>query len=432
MKADSTVATEQSSTATGRTFEATSIEEVIAARAITSVYQPIVDLETGRVVAYEALARGPHGTGLASPDALFAAGYECNLTFELDWVCRASALQGALDAGLGTSTQLFVNVEPASLRTSRPAEFDVLATLARSTLNVVVEITERAIVSDPAALIKELARIRVAGMGVAIDDVGADPASLALLPFVQPDVIKLDMRLVRQHTDSEIASIIGAVRADAERRGALILAEGIETEEHLQRAFVFGAQLGQGWLYGRPGPLPRALADAPGTNAAALLQGVTARPVPVTPWSIVADWSQRRTTTKRLLLPMSHHVEQRALAGDPCVVLSAFQNARHFTPATVRRYEALSLCRSMVGAIAAGMPSRPASGVRGGSIPLDHPLAGEWTATVVGPHDAAALIARDCGDTGPDPDRRFEYIVTHDRATVIAAARSLMQYIDAS
>lgn len=428
---NSTVAPGISSTDTDGECDAISIEEVIKARRVTSVYQPIVDLDTGRIVAYEALARGPHGTGLASPDALFAAGDECNLTFELDWVCRASALQGALDAGLGTSTQLFVNVEPASLRSFRPAEFDAVAALARSTLNIVVEITERAIVSDPAALIKALVRIRAAGMGVAIDDVGADPASLALLPFVEPDVIKLDMRLVRQHTDSEIASIIGAVRADAERRGAIILAEGIETKEHLQRAFVFGARLGQGWLYGRPGPLPRATGNATSTDAPALVQGVTP-PVPVTPWSIVAEWSQRRTTTKRLLLPMSHHVEQRALAGDPCVVLSAFQNARHFTSATVRRYESLSLCRSMVGAIAAGMPARPASGVRGGSIPSDHPLAGEWTVTVVGPHDAAALIARDCGDTGSDFNRRFEYVVTHDRATVIAAARSLMQYIDAS
>ena len=62
----------------------------------------------------------------------------------------------------------------------------------------------------------------------------------------------------------------------------------------------------------------------------------------------------------------------------------------------------------------------------------DHPLGGEWTVTVVGPHDAAALIARDCGSDVSDRERLFEYVITHDRSTVIAAARSLMQYIDAT
>ena len=76
------------------------------------------------------------------------------------------------------------------------------------------------------------------------------------------------------------------------------------------------------------------------------------------------------------------------------------------------------------------MGSAPGIGVRGGTIELGHPVSGEWTVTVVGAHDAAALIAKevDCapGDTTP----LFDYVITHDRDTVIAAARSLMQYID--
>ena len=139
-------------------------------------------------------------------------------TAEFDWACRASALRGALEAGLGSATKLFINVEPASLRSTPPSELERLHELSAAALSVVVEITERALVEDPASLIAALTRYRAGGMGIAIDDVGADPASLALLPFVEPDVIKLDMRLVRQHTDAEIASIVAAVRADAERR----------------------------------------------------------------------------------------------------------------------------------------------------------------------------------------------------------------------
>ena len=406
------------------------IEDVIETRAVSSAYQPIVDLDSGEIAAYEALARGPAHTSLESPDRLFEAAVAANLTAPLDWLCRAAAVQGALDAGLGSAVKLFINVEPSTLRTPPPVDVASLIELASASLSIVVEVTERSLVSDPAGLVAALSWIRASGMGVAIDDVGADPASLALLPFIEPDVIKLDMSLVREQTYDQIASIAGAVRADAERRGATILAEGIETEEHLDRALVLGARLGQGWLFGRPGPLVlQPLRQRANDN---LISFCPSQPVPTTPWSLVADSPQRRITQKRLLMPMSHHIEQRALTGDPCVVFGAFQSAAHFTAATVRRYENLAAQRSMVGAIGVGIGPRPAIGVRGGSLGADHPLGGEWTVTVVGPHDAAALIARDCGSDVSDRERLFEYVITHDRSTVIAAARSLMQHIDAT
>lgn len=405
-----------------------SIDEVIDAGAVTSVYQPIVELDSGSVAGYEALARGPQGSELESPDRLFGAASRCGRVVDLDWVCRAAAFDGALQAGLGRATPLFVNVEPLSLRTAPPADIEQLVALASSALSIVIEVTERSLLADPAGLIAALASFRSLGIGVAIDDLGADPASLALLPFIQPDVIKLDMSLVRRHRYSEIASIAGAVRADAERRGATILAEGIETEEHLERALVLGARLGQGWMFGRPATLP---AGSPHRQRRTdrLISLAGCQPTPLTPWSLVEGSPLRRTTTKRLLMPMSHLIEQRALTGDPCVVLGAFQSATHFTPATQRRYQELAASRSMVGAIGVGLCDAPADGVRGGNLESDHPLAGEWTVAVVGPHDAAALIAKDRDDTGSDLDRRFDYVITHDRDTVISAARSLMQYL---
>ena len=78
--------------------------------------------------------------------------------------------------------------------------------------------------------------------------------SLAFLPLLAPDVVKLDLRLVQERPGPAIAEIMNAVNADAERTGAVVLAEGIETEEHLVMARALGATLGQGWLFGRPGP----------------------------------------------------------------------------------------------------------------------------------------------------------------------------------
>ena len=73
-----------------------------------------------------------------------------------------------------------------------------------------------------------------------------------------------------------------------------------------------------------------------------------------------------------------------------------------------------------------GLSAEPVPGVRGATLPLDDPLRGQWHVVVLGPHFAGALVARELGDTGPDMDRRFEYLITFDREAVIHAARSLM------
>jgi DICT domain-containing protein len=83
----------------------------------------------------------------------------------------------------------------------------------------------------------------------------------------------------------------------------------------------------------------------------------------------------------------------------------------------------------LVAALGLGLATSPAPGVHGASLSPTDPLVGEWTVTVIGPHYSGALIARDLGDKGPDQDRRFEFVVTHDRDLVLGAARSLMSRI---
>ena len=105
---------------------------------------------------------------------------------------------------------------------------------------------ERAVAGDPARLPAAVAQARGAGWGVALDGVGAAPASLAVLPFVRPDVIKLDMRPLQGRTTAEAGHIINTVRAQAERTDAVVIAEGIETIRHAREAVATGATVGQG------------------------------------------------------------------------------------------------------------------------------------------------------------------------------------------
>ncbi|GIJ45442.1 hypothetical protein Val02_23280 [Virgisporangium aliadipatigenens] len=401
------------------------IHELIDRRAVTPVFQPLVDLATGGVVGYEALARGPAGTAWESPAALFGAAREVGREAELDWVCRAVAFRAVLRADLDPSLTWFVNMEPAAWRAGCPDDLGPLVSEARERLRVVTEMTERAIARDPSGLLAATASVRAAGWGVALDDVGADPASLALMPFVHPDVVKLDMGLLHRPDEPHTARVVAAVAAYAEASGAVVLAEGIETAAHLAVARTMGATVGQGWYFGRPAPLPSR------TPARAELPFIEPpRRDDRTPFGVVGARRPVTRSTKELLMPMSRHLEALCGTGSqPPVLMACFQDARHFTPATAVRFARIAAHSPLVAALGVGLDDEPAPGVRGARLAPDDPLHGEWNVIVVGPHQAAALVARDVGDGGPDHERRFGFALTHDRTTVIEAARSLMRWV---
>jgi DICT domain-containing protein len=157
---------------------------------------------------------------------------------------------------------------------------------------------------------------------------------------------------------------------------------------------------------------------------------------PHVPRSVVAaaaDGRPLRLSTKALLLEMSWHLERQAAhLGAPAVVMSAFQTAERFTPATRRRYAGLAEDAAFVGAVGVGIGPGLAGGVRSGHLWPGDPLVDEWAVVVLGPHFAAALAATDLHDTGPEAERRFAYVLTYDRDRVVAAASSLMARITRS
>jgi PAS domain S-box-containing protein len=258
---------------------------------------------------------------------------------------------------------------------------------------------------------------------VALDDVGTDVLSLAFMPLLRPDVVKLDLRLVQDRPGPQIAEIMNAVNAYGERSGALILAEGIETEEHLQTARALGARLGQGWLLGRP-------AAGPALRYESAELGLPPAPPSDpdgSPFDCLPTGTVLRRSPKGLLIEISKQLEREAMRiGPTSVVASTFQEAKHFTPATVQRYRDLADRTGFVCALGEGLAVEPVPGVRGAHLAPDDPVRGEWDVVVLGPHFAAALLARDLGDTGPDRLRTFEYALTYDRDIVVRAAHALL------
>jgi EAL domain-containing protein (putative c-di-GMP-specific phosphodiesterase class I) len=401
------------------------IHDLIDTQAVTTVFQPLVDLATGGLIGFEALTRGPAGSPWHAPDALFAAARAVGRETDLDWVCRAVAFRTILAADPDPDLTWFVNMEPMASRVPCPPELTGVIDEAQTRLRVVTEVTERSIADDPAGLLAATTALRAGGWGVALDDVGADPGSLALMPFIHPDVVKLDMQLLREPDDQRTARVVAAVAAYAEVSGAIVLAEGIETARHAVTARTMGATVGQGWHFGRPGPLPataRAGARLPFIEPPAVSAG--------TPFEIVSRRRAVTRTTKDRLMSMSRHLE--ALAGDgtePPVLFGCFQEERHFTAATARRYTRIAANSPLVAALGTGLGDEPAPGVHGTTFGAHDPLRGEWNVLVVGPHRAAALVARDLGDDSPDRQRTFDFVLTHDRALVLEAARALLPWL---
>lgn len=399
---------------------------------IHCLYQPIVNLDSGETVAFEALARGPEDSPLHTPDALFTTAQEGGLTDELDWACRTAALKGALEAGLSHPLSLFVNVEPRLLGSPLPDKFAALTRVAGRRFRRVLEVTERAVTSDPAGLLMGIRDARQRGVGVAIDDIGAVPESMSMLPFLRPDVIKLDLRLVQQRPDEEIAQVVHAVNAQAERTEATVLAEGIETEEHLEAAVAFGATLGQGWMFGRPSVLDLLDKDPISPSAAVrLASAFTVLGSDRTPFEILQASKPVRRGRLKTLLAISRQLEKEALAlNEPPVVIASFQEERFFTLQTKRLYSELAERASFVAALGVGMSREPVPGVRGASLLSDDPLRGEWVVLVVGSHFSAVFAGRDLGDDVANVERRFDLVLTYERDVVLQVAQSLLGRVE--
>ncbi|MGZ6378694.1 MAG: putative bifunctional diguanylate cyclase/phosphodiesterase [Candidatus Limnocylindrales bacterium] len=233
---------------------AAAVATVVEQRTLRAVFQPIVELATGRVIGYEGLVR-PTGAPFVDPGSLFAAAEAGGRTVELDRACLETVAQAA--AVISPDQYVAINLSP---RTLEAPEFNALALcrqLARLGLpaqRIVLELTEREAVEDLPRLRRNLEACRALGVRVAADDVGAGNSGLRLLSLVPFDVVKIDLSLVQDAaTHQTSAEVLETLRELAQRRGATVIAEGLETTQQLRTVIAAGIDAAQGYLLGRPG-----------------------------------------------------------------------------------------------------------------------------------------------------------------------------------
>jgi EAL domain-containing protein (putative c-di-GMP-specific phosphodiesterase class I) len=216
-------------------------------------FQPILDLETGRPFAYEALARGPNGEGAASVLGQVTAGNR----YSFDQQCRVKAIEAAVAAGIvDTGARLSINFLPNAVYSPSACIQLTLKTAAATgfpTDRLIFEFTEQEEIADAEHVADIVRRYREMGFGTALDDFGAGHAGLGLLARFQPDLIKLDMELVRG-IDSSLPRrvIVESVAAMCRGLAITLIAEGVETEEELAALRRIGIRYVQGYLIARP------------------------------------------------------------------------------------------------------------------------------------------------------------------------------------
>ena len=219
------------------------IHAVLEASAFAPFFQPIVDLHTGAVVGYEALSRFTDGV---PPDIRFAAAARAGLGTELELATLRAAITAAA-AVLSPTAYLSLNASPGLIASG--ALRALFAGLGRP---LVLEITEHVAIVDYAALRAELVALGPT-VRVAVDDAGAGYASFHHILELAPDLVKLDIGLIRGiDGDPARQALLAGMAYFAVKRRIRLVAEGIETAEELEVLRSLAIPYGQGYLLGRP------------------------------------------------------------------------------------------------------------------------------------------------------------------------------------
>ncbi len=222
-----------------------------------SVYQPVVDLDSGHVLGFEALTRVAPAR-FETIHALFRTAHENDALWPLERLCRRKALEGA--PRLRDDQFLFLNADPNSVHDPQLVGRAFLEQVAAAGLRphqVVFEITEQSAVRDFASFRRTLLRLRALGFGLAMDDVGSAYSGLHSIVEIAPDYIKADTSLVRDvHANPLKRELISTIRRFADQTGIRLIAEGVERPEELEVLRDAGVRWAQGYLFARPSRAP--------------------------------------------------------------------------------------------------------------------------------------------------------------------------------
>lgn len=233
------------------------LEYIIDNKAIRTVFQPIISLKDGSIFGHEALSRITCESIITNPEMLFSVAGEYNRLWDLELLCRMTALEAAYKFMIPPySKMLFINVNPNTMHDEnfkKGFTKEFLHQYHMKPQNVIFEITERNVILDMGGFLSTIDHYRSQDYKIAIDDAGAGYSGLNLISDINPDYIKLDMKLIHGiATDSLKYALVKSMVELSKASQIILIAEGIETYEELETLISLGVQYGQGYLIQKP------------------------------------------------------------------------------------------------------------------------------------------------------------------------------------
>jgi EAL domain-containing protein (putative c-di-GMP-specific phosphodiesterase class I) len=230
-----------------------SVVEIIYNRSVWTAFQPIVEIDSRKVMGHEGLSRGPRGSEFELPLVLFGFAGRYGLTEELERACRRQAF---VDWEVfGAPGRLFVNTVPATVRDTSFLGRGLLDFLGPrlSPRFVTLEITERQVIENVNLYREAMHAFLDLGFTFAIDDVGSGYSGLETVANLGASYLKIDMGLVRDvHQKRVSQQVVKAILDLGNGTGATVIAEGIQSEDEAKALLDLGIRYGQGYLFGRP------------------------------------------------------------------------------------------------------------------------------------------------------------------------------------
>jgi|WetSurMetagenome_2_1015567.scaffolds.fasta_scaffold00023_41 EAL domain-containing protein (putative c-di-GMP-specific phosphodiesterase class I) len=231
-------------------------------------FQPIVSIRKMDVVGFEGLSRGlaPDGDRLIAPDILFDSARESGCLLELDRLCRENTLRNFLEKihAHDKRSLVFMNFEASLLDEGACGSGHLMGLVSELRLdpsNIVIEIVESK-VRDITALKKFVRTYRDYGFIIALDDIGAGYSNLDRISLIKPDVLKIDREALKNiHLSYHKQEVFRSITNMARNIGAIVVAEGVETEEEVLQCLELGADLFQGYYFAKPGEADTVIRD---------------------------------------------------------------------------------------------------------------------------------------------------------------------------
>nr|WP_314632907.1 GGDEF domain-containing protein [uncultured Janthinobacterium sp.] len=234
------------------------LHEILAGRKLSALFQPIIHMQSGEIIGYEGLIRGPSDSPLHAPMNLFKVARANDLTLEVEHLCRQVVLERF--AELQLPGKLFLNVSPECLLLRNARHGETLEYIEHIGINpdrVIIELTENQPTYDYELMREAVLHYRNMGFQIAIDDLGEGFSSLRLWSELRPEYVKIDMHFIQGiNNDPVKLQFVRSIQEIAEKSGTLVIAEGIEAQTELLVLRDLGVAFGQGYHLGRPNMVP--------------------------------------------------------------------------------------------------------------------------------------------------------------------------------